>query len=120
MRISDWSSDVCSSDLSLSERAVAFEAVERLGGSRRGFIDEPSTAMRRRENERFARRDSLVRQPLEIAQERRAAPSGVAGKGGRANEYHLIDQTGGLPLVELVPRRELTGHLLQPCLARPP
>ena len=75
--------------------------------------------MRRRENERFARRDSLVRQPLEIAQERRAAPSGVVGKGERANEYHLIEQIGGLPLVELEPRREIAGHLITRCLAAP-
>src|SRR3546814_2365595 len=75
MRISDWSSDVCSSDLLPAHRMAVDDALRRAGGARR--IDDVE-AVGRLDRDRFGRR-AFGRHP--VVQRR----TDIAAEIGRAH-----------------------------------
>src|SRR3546814_7217447 len=92
MRISDWSSDVCSSDLRLYRIAGAIELDGRIKQERHGFADQPHL------------RAHAVRPPLGLAQIHVEARSETAAK-------HFIGGDEGQRIVEAGPAKRLAAKI---------
>src|SRR3546814_15291472 len=86
MRISDWSSDVCSSDLPVTGRfaavVLAGDSLQRISGTARSEIEVPVPQRRIMRGEMIVADDlSLVRMP---ANQARSAVGDMADLGGKA------------------------------------
>src|SRR3546814_13822276 len=82
MRISDWSSDVCSSDLKVAECGGGEkQADEEDRGNHHGPVEIIGAAKKHH-------RADKARKIKECAQPRRSAPGGPAKKGKRHQQWH--------------------------------
>src|SRR3546814_5101965 len=84
MRISDWSSDVCSSDLERIEAGGAIVAGPILIFARRGRIDDPGDMPRSREQEGFRSRQ-MIHQPPDAGERRDMILAPRLDIGGRGD-----------------------------------
>src|SRR3546814_12347428 len=99
MRISDWSSDVCSSDLARLQVSDVPRLVENLGGAKL-YGDDPTVSLREliqnaadavQARRRFDERDSdygLISVGLERSEERRVGKECVSTCRSRWSPYH--------------------------------
>src|SRR3546814_15202343 len=100
MRISDWSSDVCSSDLRLAEprRAIEKHMVERIGARLRRLDEDAHILPRRRLPDDFGERFG--------AQRRVGILGGADGGGeGRLGPKALLHRRRSTPKAAYAPHR---------------
>src|SRR3546814_11036489 len=121
MRISDWSSDVCSSDLPSFDQALAKIGVNADGIATTplsgqpdifgGVNDEFNALAQASVEDIYARFTGLVaksrKQPIEQV---RTIAEGRVWDGGTARPIGLVDQLGGLPAAPPAPAHPATVH----------
>src|SRR3546814_7042428 len=100
MRISDWSSDVCSSDLSSKAKAsMSVKSLESWGAFQ--SISTPTLC-----GKAFPK-DSIVRRLLEAIPRLDAHRAGLAGNARRGAQRNAVEQRHVMDLVEQVGDEEL-------------